>query len=626
MNIGGLASGLDTNNIISELMQVERIPIDQLEARKAGYQAKDAAWQQISSRFAAIRTALDAVKDASDLSGFVSAASSDESVATVSVTGNAQPGTSTFTVDALAAAHQVVSTTDFSSADALVGAGDFTLTVGGVDTTITTDATTTLAELAQQINAADVGVSAAVLQVDSTTFKLSLTSTDTGAAAQFATSSTITTLGSTTVVQQAGDAQITIGSGAGALTLSRSSNTITDLVPGVSIELKGTSAAPITISVDRDTAAAADAIQALVDEVNTTLTTLGSYMDYDADTDQAGALLGDSTARSLVDQLRSSISGTILSGEAYPTASSIGITINRDGTFDVDSTKLQDALDTDFDAVVDLLVRSGSATDGRVTFVSSTSGTISSTYAVQITQAATAPSATSSIYAAPAADSTFQITVGSTTVDVSVATGDPIATTVANINAALTAAGVTTLTASAIVNAGNDYLQLDHTSYGSGATFTVTGDPFGLAGTYTGIDVAGTIGGQAATGSGRYLTADAGDPSGLKLSISATAADVSGAGGTLDLGTVTYSEGVFGALDAVVDEAEGTFGAIARAQDRWQSQIDLIDDRIADMEDRLDRKEALLVKQFSALETAMAQLTAQANWLASQLGSLAGGS
>ena len=57
-NIGGLASGLDTNSIISSVLDVERIPIQQLEARKANHQAEDSAWQSVKARYSAIRTAL----------------------------------------------------------------------------------------------------------------------------------------------------------------------------------------------------------------------------------------------------------------------------------------------------------------------------------------------------------------------------------------------------------------------------------------------------------------------------------------------------------------------------------------------------------------------------------------
>jgi len=625
MNVGGLASGLDTNSIIAQLMDVERIPIKQLETRKAGYEAKDKAWQQIDTRFAAIRTALDKVRTTADLNAFVATSTSDSAVATATAGDGASAGSVTFTVNRLAAAHQVVSTTTFAAGTDLVGAGDFTITVNGTPTTVTADVTTTVSDLAQKINAAGAGVTASVLQIDPSTVKLALTADATGAAQAFTTSSTITSLATTDVVQQGVDAQLTIGSGTGALTLTRSTNSITDLLPGVTIDLAGTSTTPVTIGVSRDVTAATDAIAGLVDEVNTTLTTLDSYMSYDADTNTAGELLGDSTARSLADRLRSSITGSVRSGATYPTASSIGISLNRNGTFDVDQTKLQAALENDFDGVVDLLVAKGSTTDSRASFVRASSATADGTYAVQITQAATAPSALSAVYAPPAATTTFQISVGATTANVTVNAGDGITAAVAAINSALTAAGVTSVTASEVQTGGNSYIELDHAGYGSSATFTVTGDPFGLAGTYTGTDVAGTIGGQAATGSGRTLTAGAGAPNGLVVEVTATPAEVSAAGGTLALGDVTYAAGAFGALDAVVDEARGSLGTIATAQEQWQSQIDYIDERISEMNDRLDQKEQLLRRQFTALETAMSKLTAQSSWLTAQLGSLSAG-
>ena len=441
MNVGGLASGLDTNSIIDQLVQVERIPINQLQSRKVTYQAKDNAWQTVTTRYSAIRTALDAIKYESDLAELSSAVSSSESVATASVTGAPAPGAMTFTVDQLADAHQVISATDFSAGTDLVGAGDFTVTIDGQDHVATADAATTLDDLAASINALDVGVTASVLQVDDTTTKLFIAADNTGTASAFTTSATIASLTTTDVLEQASDAQLTIGTGPGAITITRSSNTIGDLYQGVSIDLVATSASPVTISVTHDTEATTAAITTLVDELNAALTTMANYTDYNADAEQGGALLGDSTARSLITSLRTAVSGTVMTGATYPIASNIGISLNRDGTFDLDATKLSDALETDQGAVVEFL-----------------------------------------------------------------------------------------------------------------------------------------------TGTG----------------------------------------GLFENLDTTVDVAEGSGGSIARARDRWQSQIGLIDDRIEVMEDRVERREAELIRQFAALEVALASLQTQGEWLTAQLASLDG--
>lgn len=624
-NIGGLASGLDTNSIIESILEVERIPINQLETRKYNHQVEENAWSAINTRYSAIRTALNDLDSAADLSKLSLATSSNEDAVSVSVTGAPVAGTTSFTVDRLATNHQLASNTDFGGADAAVGAGDFIITKGGTDYTITTTADTTLTQLAAEVNALDIGVSASVISVDGTNFKLILSSDGTGDANTFSTSGTVASLGTMDVLQDGVDAQVTIGSGLSALTLSRSSNTITDLIPGASIELKGTTTSAVSITTQRDVDGTVEAITKLMNEVNSTLSTIAEATKYSPDSDTAGPLVGNSTARSLAVDLRSAISGTLNAGSTYPVASSVGISLNRDGTFDIDETKLRDALETDYDAVVDLLVAGGAATDSRVGYVASGDDTVEGTYEVVVTQAASRAQATSSAFVSPGADSTFQIVVGSTTVDVDVTTGMTVTQVVSAINSALDTAGVSTVSATEVNDAGTDYIQLNHASYGSGASLDVIGDPFGLAGTYAGTDVAGTIGGQAATGSGRSLSATAGDPDGLILTITATAAQVSGAGGTLSLGDITFTRGVFGTLDQTISLAEGSGGRISRAQDLVQSQQDLIDDRIEVLEDRLDRREALLIKQYAALETAMSSLQAQSSWLSSQLASLNGG-
>lgn len=626
-NIGGLASGLDTNSIISSILDVERIPINQLEARKADHQVEDNAWQSVKARYSAIRTALDALDSASDFDKFASVTSSHADAVAATTTGAASPGSVSFTVDQLAANHQVASAANFSGLDDLVGAGDFTITIGGTDHTVTATVETTVAQLAASINGLDAGVSASVISVDGTNYKLLLSAEDTGDANVFTTSGNVGSLGTMDVIQQGLDAEITIGSGGSGLTLSRSTNTITDLLPGVSIELAETTTSAVTVATRRDTEAAATAITELITEVNTTLTTIADLTRYSPESDTSGPLAGDATARSLALDLRSAISGFVNSGSSdYAVASSVGISLNREGTFDIDESKLRAALDDDFDAVVGTLVEGGIALDPRVAFASAGSTTIAGDYEVVITQAASKPSALSDPFQRYNQDVTFQIVTGGTTVDVTLARRDPIDTVVQKINDALSAAGVSTITASRLDQSGDSYIQLDHAGYGSAAGFEVVGDPFGLAGTYAGTDVAGTIGGEAATGSGRTLTASSGDPEGLVLSIAATAADVSSAGGSLLLGNVSYTKGALGSLDMTIGYAEGSGGRIARAADLTAAQISLIDDRIEVLEDRLDRREAMLIRQYAALESAMATLQSQSAWLTSQLAALNGGS
>jgi flagellar hook-associated protein 2 len=625
-NIGGLVSGLDTDSIIKSILDVEKIPIQQLQARISAHQVEDNAWQAINTRYSAVRTALNALDSRADIAGFAQASASNPDAVRVTATGATTTGSVSFTVDQLAANHQLASASVFSGSDAAVGSGGFTITVAGTDHTITTSATTTLSELAQQINALGIGVTATAVSVDGTDYKLLLAADATGTANTFTTSGTVAALGTMDIIQQGADAEITLGSGATALTLSRSSNTITDVLDGVTIELTGTTASAVTVSTARDVDAAMGAITGLIDEINSTIDTIAGYAAYNADSQTGGPLAGNSTARALAFDLRAAISSVVNSNStAYPVASSVGISLTREGTFEVDESELRSALEADFDSVVDLLVEGGSAADSRLSFTAASDDTVEGDYAVVITQAATRAAATSGAYSAPAADSTFQIIVDGNSVDISVTSGQGIAAVVSIINAALQAAGTSEVSAVAVNIAGTDYITLTHSSYGSGASFEVVGDPFGLAGTHTGTDVAGTIGGEAATGSGQSLTATAGDPTGLIVRVSASDADVSGAGGSLALGSINYARGIFGSLDLTIGLAEGSDGRIQRARDVASSQIDLINDRIEVLQDRLDRREASLVRQYAALETAMSSLQTQSSWLASQLASLNGG-
>lgn len=627
-NIGGLASGLDTASMIDALIEVEQIPVQQLEARQAEYQAKDSAWQTVSTRFSAIRSALDAIDSESDLNKLVTAASSDDTVVLATPTGSAVPGSITFVVDALAANHQVASDTNFTGGDALVGAGTFTITKGGTDHVVTATASTTLSEMAQEINALDIGVTASIVSIDGTNSKLVMSSDNSGLANTFTTSSTIAGLSSTSIVQQGADAQLTVGSGPGALTITRATNTITDLVDGVTLDIKQTSATPVTITTGRDLDATVEKVSELVTAINSALSTLADYTRYDATSDTAGVLVGDAAARDLAFQLRSALSSVVneQSGD-YAVPSAIGISLNRSGTFDFNETKLREALEADWDAVAGLFTVSGSAVDSRLSYVSKGSSTVDGTYDVTVTQAAAQAETTGSAFVTRPFDRTFDVTYGTTTTTVEIPGWASVNAAVDQINNDLDAAGISGVRASVEdLGGGDDGIKLATTAYGSAESFIVSGGaPFGLDGTYTGADVAGTIGGEAATGTGRLLVADAGDPTGLMVKVTATAAEISGAGGSLSLGDVVISSGMMGALDGLLDEIEGAGGKIARARDLWQAQVDAAEDRIETLLDRIDRKEALLVKQFAALETAMSTLSSQAAWLAAQLGSTSTG-
>lgn len=352
INVGGLQSGLDTNSIIEQLVAVERIPIQQLEARRDGMEEKESAWTSVLTRLSALRTHVDDLKGPNVFSSFVAAESSSEAVA-VSAGAGASPGTFSFRVNQLATAHQVMMDGDFGSPDDLVGADDFTVTIDGVDHLITTDADDTLSDLAAAITGLNVGVGGSVVAIDDSTYRLMLTSQDTGADAEFSAAGKHKDLKKSTVLQQARDAEIVLGEDPNAVTLYRSSNTVGDVIPGVTLNLAQVTTDPVTITVTRDHAATKDAVKAFVDELNNTIGHLNSLTAYNTEAETGGVLLGDTTARGLTLGLRSTLSQNFDGlASPYSFASSIGISLNRDGTFEFDADKFEDALANDYDGVV----------------------------------------------------------------------------------------------------------------------------------------------------------------------------------------------------------------------------------------------------------------------------------
>lgn len=613
--IGGAMSGLDTTSMIRQLMDVERAPIYTFESRQAALRRQDDAWGGIVTKLSTLQSSVDKLKQPDALASKVAVSSSDESVATVTPATGAKPGSLTFSVAQLAAAHQTASSGTFASTSSLVGAGSYELTVDGQTTTITTDGSTTLADLAGRIDDLD-GVTAQVVKVSDGVHQLIVASEETGLANAHSVTTDLSGLDAGTELRAAADAQITLGSGASAITVSRSSNQVTDLLDGVTIGLKS-AGGETTVTVAPDSDGVVESIKGLVDAVNGALREVKKHTAYDAASNRGGVLLGNSVTRSLSGDLRMAISDTVagLTGD-HTFASSVGISLTRTGEVELDETKLRDALAADPDAVANLFSRGGVASGSGYEYAASTTKTTPGTYEVNVSQIARVAAITGTTYAPPAlSPETFTITApDGTTVSVTVAVGANAAAAVSAINDAVAAANVTGLTASETSDGlGGSAIRLETTAFGSSQSFTVGANGVGLtAGTYTGQDVAGTVGGEAATGSGRILTASSGAPDGLAVRVTGAATGV--------LGDLTVTSGIADRLDRVLARYLDADGLISTARDSIETRIDDYDDQIEAYEERLEIRERALRRQFTAMETSMATLSAQGGWMAAQMG------
>lgn len=148
------------------------------------------------------------------------------------------------------------------------------------------------------------------------------------------------------------------------IAVSKTSNTVTDVIPGVTLNLLK-EGVTTTVGVENDDAAVTTKINSFVKSFNEAMTLLNKQSNYDATTKTAGVLSGDSTVRMVKSQLQSILTNTV-SGVTgtFSMLSEIGITTNRtDGTLTVDSAKLSEALKNDFDSVVELFTRNGGVAD-----------------------------------------------------------------------------------------------------------------------------------------------------------------------------------------------------------------------------------------------------------------------
>ncbi len=357
----GLVSSIDYNAIIKQLVSVKSLPIDQLTADKKRLERTQSSYTTLQSRIDDLETAANDLKSLTGFDAFTSS-SSDTAVLDATASTTALAGSSVVVVNALAKSHKIAadgvaaSTTVVSSA-----AGFFKFTVGtGTQQSVAVDAATTVTSLSDSINALNAGVSSSVIN-DGSSYRLVLTSKSTGVANQVTIGQNDTTLAFNTTLQAAQDASITVD----GLAITRSSNTISDVLPGVTLDLKSTGAsAPVTVTTTRDVGEIEKKVVALVDRYNAVMSYVQQNNRYDSKTKTGGSLFGDPVARSVTDEL-SRIMTSKISGlpDTMNMLLQAGVTRDSKGVMSLNSTTLKDALNANYNDVVNLFVE-GTTTSG----------------------------------------------------------------------------------------------------------------------------------------------------------------------------------------------------------------------------------------------------------------------
>jgi len=363
LSVSGIASGLDTDSIIQALVDVRRAPITLLEEQKKELNSKLSAFQTFNTLLNSLETTVNSLNSINDFRA-KDGSSSDESVVTVTSTGSAQTGSFNIVVNQIAKAETFVAegvadktTTPIASASGLLS-----FTVGsGSPVEISVTASTTLEDLKNAINSANAGVTATIVDdgSGSNPYRLVLRSDTTGSDGNITFNQDDTDL-TFVNTQPDQDASITLD----GIDILSSSNTITDVISGVTINVVAEGTTSFTIS--NDTSAVTAKINEFVEAYNAVKDFINQHSKYDTVTEKKGVLFGDSTLSLISMKLRQVI-GSGVSGlsDTYTSLSQIGIKTNSTGLLEIDSEELSTALDTDFVSVSRIFIQDDdTSTDG----------------------------------------------------------------------------------------------------------------------------------------------------------------------------------------------------------------------------------------------------------------------
>lgn len=355
----GIGSGINVNQLVSQLVAAERAPQEQRIARRETDARADlTAFNQIKTALSSLRTAANALDGTSGVAGRKTTIQADAGF-TASATSTAALGRYSIEVESLATAQKRQSGPVTSSAD--LGSGTLSFTVGTETFNVALGATNTITQLRDAINTATggKGLSATVVNGDAGNVLVlnaakagtagAITINATGSIATFTNGLAVTTTATNAVVKVDG------------VTRTADSNRLTDLISGVTIDLtKAQDNSTFTLDIVADNANVRTAMQTFVGAYNAALTQLRNASAYNAESRTGGPLLGDAAVRGLQQQLRGAI------GDAFDELSAIGIRSSKDGSLSIDVSKFDAALAANPAAVERLFDKEATGSLGAV--------------------------------------------------------------------------------------------------------------------------------------------------------------------------------------------------------------------------------------------------------------------
>ncbi len=647
----GIGSGVLTSDLIDQLVEAERAPTEKrLDFKEEEITTELSVFGQIQSAVTDLRLPSRTLADP-DLFQTLNA-TSGSSAFTATADSSAQPGNYTLEVSTLAQS-QSLSSAEFSDADTTtIGTGTLTITINGASEDIVIDGTNnTLNGIAAAINENDDLKANASVLYTGTGYTLVITSQETGL--ENAIDISVTDTGDGDNLNNSGLSQLSYTSGAlnlnldqdagdatfsfNGISISRSSNTVTDLLQGVTLNLNGTNpGAPASLSISRDEDLIVEKVEEFVEKYNALQSLISDNTKFNPDNPASnGILLGDTSTRTIQNQIQAIFGQTIqgLESASVRSMADVGITTNKDtGQLEFNSSTFKSKLSADAESVAAVFADQGRTSDNQIEFMRAGSATKVGSYDINITQLATKGAFTGNVALGAsttidANNDTFSLNVDGTssatiTLDAGAYTPAALAAEIQlkiNADTNLTDAGKkVTVTVD-----GSNQILITSNEFGSSSVVNIenvdtnTAATLGLsvASGVDGVDVAGTINGQTATGAGQFLTAAEGDDS-ESIRIKVT-------GGALgDRGNVTYIEGVGERLVDLITGFLGANGTITAKNERLNTQLDNLSEERVKLNERVEALEARLVRQFTAADIIIAQLNSTQDFISKQLDAL----
>jgi flagellar hook-associated protein 2 len=358
VNTLGAGSGIDVKALAQSLVDAEKTPRkERIDAKITKSEAKITGYSAVKYALSTLKTAFGKLNDASDFSS-IKASNTQSSSFGVSASTTAEAGSYSIEVLQTALAQRTASSNFAARDTALNGGAAFklNLTVGGVvkgDINVTN---ATPAGMVSAINGAKLGVTAQLINTGSG-YNVVITG-ETGAAKNFNLTSddgkAIAPLPKTPVagvsfvtpLQTATDARFKVN----GLEVTRNSNTVNDVIDGVTLDLYTNTTGAARLDLNRDTAGIKENVKGLVTAYNEFEETLKILGDSKSEVEEFGGVLaGESLLQSVRTQVRGFITDTSSTpGTTIKAARDVGLSIDRLGKLTLDESKLDTALQNNF--------------------------------------------------------------------------------------------------------------------------------------------------------------------------------------------------------------------------------------------------------------------------------------